>query len=223
MPVQVLGPGLFMKGVHPEWIEALDSLGPRIDAIEFSLEGKLFNPAPENVFRALRYPISQVRVAIFGQDPYPNRAHAMGLAFSIPQDAKPLPRTLKNIFRELQDDLGIDIPVSGDLSTWSARGVLLLNRVLTAPPKESAGHLNLGWESITDEIARIVGERDVVGIFWGKYAKELMKYFPSDLTISSVHPSPLSANRGFFGSKPFSKTNQLLAQRSRQPIDWSLT
>ena len=212
-----------MKGVHPEWIEALDSLRPRIDAIEFSLEGKLFNPAPENVFRALRIPISQVRVAIFGQDPYPNRAHAMGLAFSIPQDAKPLPRTLKNIFRELQDDLGIDIPVSGDLSKWSARGVLLLNRVLTAPPKESAGHLNLGWESITDEIARIVGERDVVGIFWGKYAKELMKYFPSDLAISSVHPSPLSANRGFFGSKPFSKTNQLLAQRSRQPIDWSLT
>lgn len=212
-----------MKDVHPEWIDALASLRPRIDAIERSLEGKLFNPAPDNVFRALRYPINQVRVAIFGQDPYPNRAHAMGLAFSIPQGARPLPGSLKNIFRELKDDLGIEIPVSGDLSTWSARGVLLLNRILTAPQNESAGHVNLGWESITDEIARIVGERDVVGIFWGKYAKELMKYFPSELTISSVHPSPLSASRGFFGSKPFSKTNQLLAQRSRQPIDWSLT
>ena len=212
-----------MKDVHPEWIEALDSLKPRIDAIEISLEGKLFNPAPENVFRALRYPINQVRVAIFGQDPYPDRRHAMGLAFSIPKGVRPLPRTLKNIFRELHDDLGIETPIGGDLSTWSERGVLLLNRILTAPQNESAGHANLGWESITDEIARIVGEREVVGIFWGKYAKELMKYFPAELTISSVHPSPLSASRGFFGSKPFSKTNQLLAQLSKQPIDWSLT
>lgn len=212
-----------MKDVHPEWIEALDSLKPRIDAIEISLEGKLFNPASENVFRALRYPINQVRVAIFGQDPYPDQRHAMGLAFSIPQSVRPLPRTLKNILRELHDDLGIEIPISGDLSKWSARGVLLLNRILTAPQNESAGHVNLGWESITDEIARIVGEREVVGIFWGKYAKELIKYFPTELTISSVHPSPLSASRGFFGSRPFSKTNQLLAQLSKQPIDWSLT
>lgn len=214
---------LFMKDVHPEWIKALDSFKPRIDEIESLLEGKLFNPAPENVLRALRYPINQVRVAIFGQDPYPDPTHAMGLAFSIPQGVRPLPRSLKNIFCELHDDLGIEMPLSGDLSTWSERGVLLLNRILTAPQKESAGHVNLGWESITDEIARILGERQVVGIFWGNYAKELMKYFPAELTISSVHPSPLSASRGFFGSKPFSKTNQLLAQLSKQPIDWSLT
>ncbi len=214
--------GIFLKDVHPEWIEALEDVIPRIEEIENLLDGKLFNPAPENVFRALRFPLNQTRVVIFGQDPYPNPNHAMGLAFSVPPTVRPLPGSLVNIFRELHDDIGVEIPPNGDLSPWSARGVLLLNRILTAPQGESAGHSNLGWESITNEIARILGERDVVGIFWGNYAKQLLNYFSRENSIQSVHPSPLSANRGFFGSKPFSKTNQLLALRSKQAIDWSL-
>ena len=214
--------GIFLKDVHPEWLEALKEVRPKIEEIESSLQGKLFNPAPENVFRALRFPLHQVRVVIFGQDPYPNPNHAMGLAFSVPSTVSPLPRTLLNIFRELHNDTGVAIPSRGDLSPWSGRGVLLLNRILTTPQGESAGHANLGWESITNEIARILGEEQIVGIFWGNYAKELQRYFSPELSICSVHPSPLSASRGFFGSKPFSKTNQLLARHSKQAIDWSL-
>ena len=214
--------GIFLKDVHSEWIEALEGVRPKIEEIENSLQGKPFNPAPENVFRALRSPLHQARVVIFGQDPYPNPNHAMGLAFSVPSTVSPLPRTLLNIFRELHDDTGVEIPRKGDLSPWSSRGVLLLNRILTTPQGESAGHTYLGWESITNEIARILGERQIVGIFWGNYAKELQKYFSPGLSIHSVHPSPLSASRGFFGSKPFSKTNQLLALNAEQAIDWSL-
>lgn len=217
-----LADGIFLRDVHPEWIEALEGVRPRIEEIENLLYGKLFNPTPENVFRALRFPLNHTRTVIFGQDPYPNPNHAMGLAFSIPPTVRPLPRTLVNIFRELHDDIGVEIPSSGDLSPWSARGVLLLNRILTTPQRVSAGHSNLGWESITNEIARILGERDVVGIFWGNYAKQLLRYFSPENSIQSVHPSPLSADGGFFGSKPFSKTNQLLALHSKPAIDWSL-
>lgn len=215
--------GVFMKDIHPEWLEVLKEVTPKIEEIESSLRGTLFNPAPENVFRALRYPLHHARVVIFGQDPYPNREHAMGLAFSVPESVRPLPRTLVNIFRELHEDLGVEIPSSGDLSPWSAQGVLLLNRILTAPQGLSAGHANFGWESVTNEIARVLGERKVIAIFWGNYAKQLQEYFSPRFSIRSVHPSPLSVSRGFFGSKPFSQTNQLLAEQSRQAIDWSLT
>lgn len=215
--------GVFTKDVHPEWLDALETVLPKIAEIESSLRDTSFNPAPENVFRALRYPLHQTRVVIFGQDPYPNGEHAMGLAFSVPRTIRPLPRTLQNIFKELHDDTGVEIPTNGDLSLWSSRGVLLLNRILTVPQGESAGHADLGWEIVTNEIARVLGERQVVGIFWGNYAKELRGYFSPKLSIQSVHPSPLSAHRGFFGSKPFSKTNQLLAGQSQEAIDWSLT
>lgn len=215
-------PHQFMKDVDPDWIKLLVNLIPKIEEIEESLQGQSFNPAPENVLRALRHPLGHTRVVIFGQDPYPNRDHAMGLAFSVPSSVRPLPRTLVNIFRELHDDIGVGIPTSGDLTPWSDQGVLLLNRILTTPQGKSAGHSNAGWESVTNEIARILGERKVVAIFWGNYAKELQKYFRPELSLSSAHPSPLSANRGFFGSRPFSKTNQLLANESLQAIDWSL-
>ncbi|HUW87790.1 MAG TPA: uracil-DNA glycosylase [Candidatus Paceibacterota bacterium] len=212
-----------MQDIHPDWRMVIKDVVPKIEEIENSLRGTSFNPAPENVFRALRNPLHQTRVVIFGQDPYPNREHAMGLAFSVPGSISPIPRTLANIFRELHEDVGVEIPPSGDLSAWSSRGVLLLNRILTAPQGRSAGHANLGWERVTNEIARVLGERKVVAIFWGNYAKQLQGYFSPRLSIQSVHPSPLSASRGFFGSKPFSKTNQLLAEQSQQVIDWSLT
>lgn len=211
-----------LEGVHAEWIEALTDVMDEIERIESSLHGLRFNPAPENIFKALHNPLSQISVVIFGQDPYPSPQHAMGLAFSVPTDVRPIPKTLANIFRELHDDIGCAIPVSGDLTPWVEQGVALINRMLTTPQGQSAGHANLNWQRITNEIARVLGEHQTVAILWGKYAQELSPYFADDLIVSSPHPSPLSAYRGFFGSKPFSKTNQLLANTSRRAIDWSL-
>lgn len=212
-----------LEGVHPEWIQALENVLTEIERIENSLRGTAFNPAPENIFKALHKPLSQVSVVIFGQDPYPTPSHAMGLAFSVPKDISPLPKTLANIFRELHDDIGCDIPSSGDLTPWVNQGVALVNRILTVPQGKSGGHVKLNWQVVTNEIARVLGEREVVAILWGNYAQELGPYFKTESIISSAHPSPLSAYRGFFGSKPFSKTNQLLARRSQRAIDWSLT
>ena len=211
-----------LDGVHPEWIQALSGVRAEIDRLGSHLEGSRFNPSPENIFRALRTPFSDVSVVIFGQDPYPNPAHAMGLAFSVPRATQPLPKTLTNIFRELHEDTNIETPLHGDLTPWAQQGVALVNRVLTVPSWQSGGHSHLGWQVITDEIARILGARDVVPILWGKYAQEIAPYFNAELVISSPHPSPLSAYRGFFGSKPFSKANRRLALQSRRTIDWSL-
>lgn len=212
-----------LEGVHLEWIAALTNVLGEIERIESSLRGLSFNPTPENIFRALRQPLSTTSVVIFGQDPYPTPSHAIGLAFSVPADIRPIPKTLTNIFRELQDDIGCAAPSSGDLTAWAIQGVALVNRILTVPQGKSGGHAKFNWQIVTNEIAKILGERDVVAILWGNYAQQLSPYFPSHLTISSPHPSPLSAYRGFFGSKPFSKTNQLLAKESKRAIDWSLT
>jgi uracil-DNA glycosylase len=211
-----------LEGVHPEWIDALREVHGEIRRIENSLQGHEFNPAPENIFKALRNPLSLTSAVIFGQDPYPTPTHAMGLAFSVPVGVKPIPKTLTNIFRELQDDIGCGNPSSGDLTAWADQGVALVNRILTTPQGQSAGHLNLNWQIVTNEIARVLGDREIVAILWGRYAQELSPYFSKTLVISSSHPSPLSAYRGFFGSKPFSRTNQLLASVSRRAIDWSL-
>lgn len=211
-----------LEGVHPEWLEALENVLEEIEIIENSLKCLTFNPAPENIFRVLHKPLSELSVVIFGQDPYPTPTHAMGLAFSVPKNVTPIPKTLVNIFRELQDDIGCDMPLSGDLTPWAEQGIALVNRILTVPQGQSGGHVKLGWQTITNEVAKILGERDAVAILWGSYAQELVPYFDKDLTISSPHPSPLSAYRGFFGSKPFSKTNQLLANKSKRAIDWSL-
>lgn len=212
----------FMRNIHQEWLEALQRVLPNITQIERTLEGKVYNPSPENVLRVLRRPLSEARVAIFGQDPYPSKSHAMGLAFSVPPTVSPLPPTLKNIFHELTHDIECSAPTCGDLTPWTMQGVLLVNRILTAPEGTSEGHANLGWQIVTDEIARILGEQGVIAILWGNYAKELSSYFSPGSIIRSVHPSPLSAHRGFFGSKPFSKTNQLLLSKGREAIDWSL-
>jgi uracil-DNA glycosylase len=212
-----------LEGVHGDWLEALDSLLSEIERIEEDLKGTSYNPTPANILRCLNRPISEISVVIFGQDPYPTASHAMGLAFSVPSGVSPIPKTLANIFRELHEDIGCAIPVSGDLTHWTLEGVALINRILTVPSGISGGHVKLGWQLVTNEIAKILGSRQVIPILWGKYAQELEKYFDPTLIISSVHPSPLSAYRGFFGSKPFSKANQLLTAGSKRAIDWSLT
>ncbi len=210
----------FLKNVHPEWLAALGSVTTNIEELERSLLKEDYQPAATRVLRALEYPLSKVHVVIFGQDPYPTPGHAMGLSFSVSPNLEVLPRTLRNIFLELSHDIGCAIPVNGDLSKWANQGVALINRVLTVPTGVSNGHRRLGWEKVTEEIARILGERDVVAILWGNNARELSHFFRDDWVISSVHPSPLSGHRGFFGSKPFSKTNAILREHGLKEIDW---
>lgn len=211
-----------LEGVHREWIQALENVLGEIERIERLLSGHIYNPAPKDIFRVLRRAPSEISVVIFGQDPYPTPSHAMGLAFSVPDTIEPIPPTLRNIFRELRDDIGADMPATGDLSPWANQGVALVNRILTVPQHESAGHANLNWQVVTDEIAKVLGAREVVAILWGKHAQQLTPFFNEKLIISSPHPSSLSAYRGFFGSKPFSRTNQLLFLQSKRAIDWSL-
>jgi uracil-DNA glycosylase len=212
-----------LDGVHQEWISALDSVLGEIEKIEGSLKGSSYNPQPANILRCLHKPISDTSVVIFGQDPYPAASQAMGLAFSVPRNLSPLPRTLTNIFRELHDDIGCPIPNSGDLTHWSEEGVALINRILTVPIGRSGGHADLGWQNVTAAIAKTLGDRGVIPLLWGKNAQELAGYFAPETLITSAHPSPLSAYRGFFGSKPFSKANRLLAAKSQRAIDWSLS
>lgn len=210
----------FLDKVHPEWLEALANVIPDIERIERALTNEEFQPPASQVLRAFEYPLSKVRVVIFGQDPYPTPGHAMGLAFSVSPNVKVLPQTLRNIFIELSNDLGCAIPTDGDLTRWSDQGIALINRTLTVPTGASNGHLGLGWEKVTDEIARALGERDVVAILWGNNARQLTGFFREEWTISSVHPSPLSAHRGFFGSKPFSRTNEILRKHGKDEINW---
>ena len=206
--------------VHVSWQRLLEPLAPEIDRILGQIEDEITAPAHELIFRALELDLEKVKVVIFGQDPYPTPGNAMGMAFSIPPGIVRIPASLRNIFQELESDLGVEKPVSGDLSAWERSGVLLLNRVLTTRLGESAAHVDLGWQRITDSIAQELGSRGVVAVLWGKSAQELSQYF--EFQISSAHPSPLSAYRGFFGSKPFSRTNELLVAQGRMPIDWSL-
>ncbi len=206
--------------VHVSWQRLLEPLAPEIDRILGRIEDEITAPARDSIFRALELDLEKVKVVIFGQDPYPTPGNAMGMAFSIPPEIVRVPASLRNLFQELESDLGVRKPVSGDLSAWESSGVLLLNRVLTTRIGESAAHADLGWQRITDFIAQELGSRGVVAILWGKSAQELSQYF--EYQISSAHPSPLSAYRGFFGSKPFSRTNELLIAQGKEPIDWNL-
>lgn len=210
----------FLDRVHPEWRDALSGVVANIEELETSLAKDEFQPPPHQVLRVLELPISKIRVVIFGQDPYPTPGHATGLAFSVTRDVKMLPMSLRNIFKELSDDLGCPTRAHGDLSSWSDQGVALLNRVLTVPNGVTNGHKNLGWEKVTDEIARTLGEQKTVAILWGNNAKSLTHYFKDKWVISSVHPSPLSAHRGFYGSRPFSKANAILKEHGLGTIDW---
>jgi len=178
-----------------------------------------FIPEQQNIFRALQIPPDQVKVVIVGQDPYPNAKHAMGLAFSIPAGVAPLPKSLKNIFTELNDDLVIERS-NGDLSDWANQGVLLLNRSLTVEPGKSDSHSNLGWQDFTEEIIQAAASNGALAILWGNEAQKVSNLFADEEVFKSAHPSPLSAYRGFFGSKPFSKVNNRLKEKGLIPIKW---
>jgi uracil-DNA glycosylase len=206
--------------LHPDWQEALSELRGAIDLIDSKLHTSDLAPEYKNVMRALSTSIKSIRVVIIGQDPYPTPGHAHGLAFSVSSDVTPLPASLRNIFMELESDVDIPMSANGDLSRWAQQGVLLLNRILTTESGYSLKHELLGWQVITDEIARTLGQRPVVAILWGKNAQELSHFFDPGLTITSAHPSPLSAYRGFFGSKPFSQTNQILESIGLPAIRW---
>ncbi len=206
--------------LHPDWQEALSELRGQIDLIDSKLQNSDVAPEYENVMRALSVSIESISVVIIGQDPYPTPGHAHGLAFSVSSDITPLPASLRNIFKELESDVGIPVSANGDLSRWVQQGVLLLNRILTTESGYSLKHELLGWQKITNEIARILGQRSVVAILWGKNAQELSHFFDPGLTITSAHPSPLSAYRGFFGSKPFTKCNEILRGYTRPEIQW---
>ncbi|MEY4037032.1 MAG: hypothetical protein RL201_413 [Actinomycetota bacterium] len=212
----------FADQLHPKWQQLLGDKVKLLNEIEARLQGEDYLPATKNVLKALSYDPSLAKVLILGQDPYPNREDAMGLAFSSARSDGKLPASLKNIFQELSADLEFPTPESGDLAPWCDQGVVLLNRVLTCQVGESDSHSALGWRDFTYEVVRVLAELNVVAILWGKLAQEVSPLFSNDRLITSVHPSPLSAYRGFFGSKPFSKANQLLIHSGRTPVDWTL-
>lgn len=178
-----------------------------------------FIPEEENIFRALQLPPNEVKVVIVGQDPYPNPRYAMGLAFSIPAGAVPLPQSLKNIFAEIKSDLNID-RTNGDLSDWANQGVLLLNRSLTVETGKSNSHSDIGWQDLTEKIIQAAANLGAVAILWGNDAQKMSYLFSDSDVFKSAHPSPLSAYRGFFGSRPFSKVNRRLQEKGLAPIKW---
>ena len=206
--------------LHPEWQKRLAEYEPLVASIDSLIDKNDVTPAYENIFAAYQLPPDDIRVAIFGQDPYPTPGFAHGLAFSVSSHTQPLPASLRNIFKELENDCGGTPATNGDLHRWANQGVLLLNQILTTRPTQSLAHENFGWQEFTEATAKIVGESGAIGIFWGSKAQRFAKYFDPKLSISSAHPSPLSAYRGFFGSAPFSETNELLRQSGRKEINW---
>jgi uracil-DNA glycosylase len=206
--------------VHSSWLPVFEPVTSVIGEILSKVEHDELAPPLESVFHAFSVELSSVRCVIVGQDPYPTPGNAMGLAFSTPPTITKIPQSLRNIFTELESDQGHSAPAQGDLSKWSNEGVLLLNRVLTTRQGESNAHEKIGWQRVTDHIASELGKRDVVAVLWGRQAQELSKFFT--FKVEGVHPSPLSAYRGFFGSKPFAQVNQLLIAQGREPIDWKL-
>lgn len=209
------------------WAEALapvqgviSEIGGRLRAEQAAGRGYL--PAGDDVLRAFQRPLSDVRVLIAGQDPYPTPGHPIGLSFAVERHVRPLPRSLGNIYKERASDLGIPPAPHGDLTAWSDQGVLLLNRVLTVQPGLPASHRGWGWEQVTELAIRtlVAREQPLVAILWGKDAANLQPLLGSTPVIASAHPSPLSASRGFFGSRPFSRTNALLEAAGAAPVDW---
>ena len=214
--------------VDPSWARALAPVESTVHQIgerlrEEVAEGRGYLPAGTDVLRAFTYPMDEVKVLIVGQDPYPTPGHPMGLSFSVQPGVRP-PRSLENIFTELVSDLGVDRPTSGDLTPWSRQGVMLLNRVLTVRPGAPASHKGWGWEKVTQRAIEALVERraPLVAILWGRPAQSLTPMLGSTPILASPHPSPLSASRGFFGSRPFSRANELLVEQGATPVDWRL-
>jgi uracil-DNA glycosylase len=215
--------------IAPDWAEALRPVAPAITGMGDFLRaeiaaGRGYLPAGENILRAFRQPLADVRVLIVGQDPYPTPGHPVGLSFSVAPDVRRLPPSLINIFSEYTADLGHPQPTTGDLTPWSERGVMLLNRVLTVQPGKPASHRGKGWELITEQAIRSLAARGgpLVAILWGNDARNLAPLLGGVPSVQSAHPSPMSADRGFFGSRPFSRADALLQQQGGQPVDWKL-
>lgn len=215
--------------VESGWAEALAPAADRIAAMGEFLRaeiaaGRRYLPAGEHVLRAFQQPFAGVRVLIVGQDPYPTPGHPVGLSFSVAPDVRPLPKSLVNIFTEYGEDLGHPPPSNGDLSPWAEHGVLLLNRALTVEPGKSNAHQGKGWEEVTEQAIRALAGRGgpLVAILWGRNARNLKPLLGPVPCIESAHPSPLSAHSGFFGSRPFSRANQLLQEQGADPVDWKL-
>jgi uracil-DNA glycosylase len=206
--------------VHSSWAPTLEPHKDSISRILKSLEGKSLAPKVQEIFNALELPLSDVKCVIVGQDPYPTEGNAHGLAFSVSRNVQRIPASLQNIFKELEMDLGFPAPSHGYLVSWQKQGVLLLNRVLTTEVGVTNAHKRLGWQEITSAIAQAAADQGAVALLWGKQAEELAPLFKD--SVISAHPSPLSAYRGFFGSRPFSKVNEKLINLGREPIDWRL-
>ncbi|MGA9749750.1 MAG: uracil-DNA glycosylase [Nocardioides sp.] len=223
--------GLVERGlVAPDWAEALAPVDQDITTMGTFLRaelsgGRAYLPQGDQIFRAFSRPLAEVRVLVVGQDPYPTPGHPVGLSFSVAPDVRPIPRSLVNIFTELVSDTGCAMPSSGDLTPWAERGVMLLNRVLSVAPGAPASHRGRGWELVTEEAIRAFAARGGprAAILWGRDAQGLKPMLAGHVPwVESVHPSPLSASRGFFGSKPFSRVNRLLEQQGGDPVDWAL-
>jgi uracil-DNA glycosylase len=218
-----------LDDVDPQWARALEPVRADVDAMAAFLTaeaaaGRRCLPDGDRVLRAFQQPLEDVRVLIVGQDPYPTAGHAVGLSFAVAPDVQPLPRTLANIFTELQSDLAVGRPTDGDLGPWAQQGVLLLNRVLSVREGMPASHRGRGWERVTEQAVRVLAARDtaLVAVLWGRDAQTLAPLLDRWPQVTSAHPSPLSARRGFFGSRPFSRTNALLREQGGDAIKWSL-
>ena len=215
--------------LDPGWAAALAPVEEQIAAMGDFLRaevaaGRGYLPAGDKVLRAFTQPLDGVRVLVMGQDPYPTPGHPVGLSFSVAPDVKPIPRSLANIYRELRDDLAVPMPSSGDLTPWTQHGVLLLNRVLTVTPGTPGSHRGKGWEAVTECAiqALVARDRPLVAILWGRDAQTLKPMLGPVPYLESAHPSPMSADRGFFGSRPFSRANEQLEKLGAAPVDWTL-
>ncbi len=215
--------------VDAEWAAALDPVAGQVSAMGEFLRtevaaGRSYLPAGDRILRAFERPMGQVKVLVVGQDPYPTPGHPIGLSFAVDRHVRPVPRSLANIYRELLADTGITAPQHGDLTAWSDQGVLLLNRVLTVQPGKPASHRGKGWEPVTEQAIRALVARGgpLVAVLWGKDAQNLRPLLRDTPVIESAHPSPMSADRGFFGSRPFSRVNRSLVEQGGEPVDWTL-
>lgn len=215
--------------MDPGWAQALAPVEPRIRAMgaflrEEVAEGRSFLPDGDRILAAFTRPFEAVRVLVVGQDPYPTPGHPIGLSFAVAPEVRPLPRSLSNIFRELTEDLGLPTPTTGDLTPWADQGVLLLNRCLTVRPGAPASHRGKGWEEVTERAidALVARGGPLVAVLWGRDARSLAPRLGSLPVVASAHPSPMSADRGFFGSRPFSRVNELLVAQGGQPVQWRL-
>jgi len=215
--------------VDPGWASALAPVEDDVHRIgtwlrDGTAAGRHWLPAGSDVLRAFTTPFDAVRVLVIGQDPYPTPGHPIGLSFAVDPAVRPVPRSLANIYRELSDDVGVTPPAHGDLRAWSDQGVLLLNRVLTVQAGEAGSHRGKGWEAVTDQAVRALVARGtpLVAVLWGAQAGSVRPLLGDTPVVASAHPSPLSASRGFFGSRPFSQVNALLESQGAPPVDWTL-